>query len=200
MQARTNVVLSSDPLAAGGISLMTRPRGFVAVWEPRAESLALIDQVNAVLDDYAAQVPLTVRQIFYRLVGAYGYEKTERAYKRLGELLNKARRARLIDMDVIRDDGFISEGGGGFAGVDDFIEMVEDWAKDMHLDRQKGQARRLVVWCEASGMVPQLGAVAGPLWDRGVQLGRLRQPDRQAPHRAAVGSPRGSHRAASRRP
>ena len=85
---------------------MTRPRGFMAGWEPRAASLALIEQVNAVLDDYAAQVPLTVRQIFYRLVGAYGYEKTEQAYKRLGELLNKARRARLIDMDMIRDDGF----------------------------------------------------------------------------------------------
>jgi hypothetical protein len=93
---------------------MTRPRGFMAGWEPRASSLALIEHVNAVLDDYAAQVPLTVRQIFYRLVGAYGYEKTEQAYKRLGELLNKARRARLIDMDVIRDDGFTSEGGGGF--------------------------------------------------------------------------------------
>jgi hypothetical protein len=141
---------------------MTRPRGFMAGWEPRAASLALIEQVNAVLDDYAAQVPLTVRQIFYRLVGAYGYEKTEQAYKRLGELLNKARRARLIDMDMIRDDGFTRMGGGSFNGVDDFIELVEDWAKDMRLDRQKGQERRLVVWCEASGMVPQLGAVAGP--------------------------------------
>jgi hypothetical protein len=38
--------------------------------------------------------------------GAYEYEKTEQAYKRLGEILNTARRARLIDMDMIRDDGF----------------------------------------------------------------------------------------------
>jgi len=42
------------------------------------------------------------------MVGAYGYEKTEQAYERLGETLNKARRARVIGMDAIRDDGFTS--------------------------------------------------------------------------------------------
>jgi hypothetical protein len=87
---------------------MTRPRGFMAGWNPRPASVALIEKTRAVLADYAAQLPLTIRQIFYRLVGADGYEKTEQAYKRLGELLNKARRARLIDMDAIRDDGFSS--------------------------------------------------------------------------------------------
>ena len=60
------------------------------------------------LAEYAEQLPLTLRQIFYRMVGAYGYEKTEQAYERLGETLNKARRARVIGMDAIRDDGFTS--------------------------------------------------------------------------------------------
>ena len=50
-------------------------------------------------------LPLTVRQIFYRLVGAHGYDKTEQAYARLGEHLNRARRAGLIEFDAIRDDG-----------------------------------------------------------------------------------------------
>jgi len=61
-----------------------------------------------VLAEYAEQLPLTLRQIFYRMVGAYGYEKTEQAYERLGETLNKARRARVIGMDAIRVDGFTS--------------------------------------------------------------------------------------------
>jgi hypothetical protein len=87
---------------------MSRPRGFIARWTPRAETIALLDRVRAVLADYAEQLPLTLRQIFYRLVGAYSYEKTEAAYERLGETLNKARRARFIDMDAIRDDGFTS--------------------------------------------------------------------------------------------
>ena len=46
---------------------------------------ALLVPVNAVLHEYADHLPLTIRQIFYRLVGAHGYEKTEQAYDRLIE-------------------------------------------------------------------------------------------------------------------
>jgi hypothetical protein len=78
----------------GGGTLMARARG-LASWQPRAKSLALLDQVNAVLDEYRDHLPLTIRQIFYRLVGAYGYpkgtSKDRRPYLRLGEMLNRAR-------------------------------------------------------------------------------------------------------------
>jgi hypothetical protein len=52
-----------------------RPRGFIDRWQPRAETQALLDQVIRVLAEYAEQLPLTLRQIFCRLVGAYGYQK-----------------------------------------------------------------------------------------------------------------------------
>jgi len=57
--------------------------------------LALIERVLAVLTEYAAHLPLTCRQIFYRLVGARGegFEKSEKAYERLAETIGKARRA-----------------------------------------------------------------------------------------------------------
>jgi hypothetical protein len=58
-----------------------------------------------VIKEYVDYLPLTIRQIFYRLVGRYEYEKTERAYARLCEHLNRARRARIIRMADIRDDG-----------------------------------------------------------------------------------------------
>jgi len=85
--------------------MSARPRGFVADWR-QVDTLALLDQVMAVLDEYAEQLPLTLRQILYRLVGACLYENIERAYKRLTEALNKARRARLVPMVAIRDDRF----------------------------------------------------------------------------------------------
>jgi hypothetical protein len=72
---------------------------------PHAGTVVLLDQVRSVLDEYLEHLPLTVRQVFYRLVGVYEYDKTEKAYARLAECLNRARRAGVISWDVIRDDG-----------------------------------------------------------------------------------------------
>lgn len=52
----------------------TRPRGF-ADWNPRPDTMALVAQVQGVLDEYAAHLPLTVRQVFYRLVGTQGFRQ-----------------------------------------------------------------------------------------------------------------------------
>ena len=82
----------------------TRVRG-LALWQPQHRTRDLLGMVQAVLVEYAEYLPLTVRQIFYRLVGAHGYGKTEQAYARLGEHLNRARRAGLIQFSSIRDDG-----------------------------------------------------------------------------------------------
>jgi hypothetical protein len=150
---------------AGARAVTTRPRGFIADWRPRAETRQLLDQAQAVLDLNRDQLPLTLRQIFHRLVGAHGYEKTELVYKRLTELLNKARRAGLVDMSAIRDDGFASDQPLFLETVDHFLHSVASWADQLRLERQrdqKRQKRRLVLWCEASGMVPQLARVAGP--------------------------------------
>ena len=57
----------------------TRPRGF-APWTPRPETLSLLAAIRTVLDDYRDHLPLTCRQVFYRLVGASGFDKTEAAY------------------------------------------------------------------------------------------------------------------------
>jgi len=80
---------SINELFGGAGRTRTRPRGF-ASWSPRQETLELLARVNAVLGEYQDHLPLTLRQIFYRLVGAHGYEKTEQAYARLGEHLVRA--------------------------------------------------------------------------------------------------------------
>jgi hypothetical protein len=46
----------------------TRRRGF-PLWAPQMATLQLLDQVRAIITEYAEYLPLTVRQIFYRLVG-----------------------------------------------------------------------------------------------------------------------------------
>ena len=150
--------------AKGAVQLKRtkRPRGF-ATWRPQASSLAIVQAVLTILDEYVASLPLTVRQIFYRLVGAHGFSKTEQAYKNLGTLLTRARRSELISFEAIRADSFSWSGdGGGALGVDDLIDEMLSCAKYFNLDRQVGQPKRIVLACEAAGMAPQLERVAWP--------------------------------------
>src|SRR5262245_23602608 len=152
---------TAEHLLGGVQRVRTRVRGF-APWSPEKATIALLDQVQGILDEYVDHLPLTIRQIFYRLVGAYDYEKTERAYQRLVEHLNRARRARIISMDVIRDDGGTISEPNHWDGAEQFTATIHAMAKGFTLDHSAGQKVRLIVICEAGGMVPQLARVAHP--------------------------------------
>ena len=140
---------SISELFGGAERTRTRPRGF-ASWSPRQETLGLLARVNAVLGEYQDHLPLTLRQIFYRLVGAHGYEKTEQAYARLGEHLVRARRARLVPMEAIRDDGGTTITPNMWANGEEYFAAV------------RAQAGELMLTPEAAGMAPQLARVASP--------------------------------------
>ena len=137
----------------------TRPRGF-AEWNPRPDTLALVQLVNAVLAEYADYLPLTCRQIFYRLVGTKGFPKTEADYSRLCETIGRARRAGLVPFSHIRDDGTARYQTATWRDACHFLDGVVADAKGFRLDRQKGQELRLLVMCEAGGMAPMLAQVA----------------------------------------
>jgi len=140
---------------------MTRPRGFVD-WRPQSKTRLKLEAVQDVLDQYSNYLPLTIRQIFYRLVGINVYGKSEKAYESLCDMLNRARRAHVIPMDSIRDDGFIGGLGTriGWNDPQEFIDSTLEDACSYQKDRQAGQRRRLVIWCEAAGMVPQIKRIA----------------------------------------
>lgn len=142
---------------------MSRPRGF-ADWNPKPAGVALIVAVKGVLRDYANYLPLTIRQIFYRLVVKHPdlVGKTEKDYKRLCEHLNRARRARMIPMDDIRDDGTTVELGHLYDDEQELARSLTYYAQHARMDLQAGQEERLELWCEAAGMVPQLVKVAEP--------------------------------------
>jgi len=120
----------------------------------------LLSNVEAVLEEYEEHLPLTVRQIFYRLVGAFGYPKDEDAYERLGDKLVRARRARMIPFDAIRDDGIVTIRQANYGGVQDFHDETAHRARDYRRDRQERQPVRLELWCEAAGMLRQLNLIA----------------------------------------
>jgi hypothetical protein len=95
---------SAAPTVTGRVYHSTRPRGF-APWRPQAKTEALLEDVRAVLEEYAEHLPITGRQLFYRLVGRFEYPKDERSYERLLNALNLGRRSGLIPFESIRDDG-----------------------------------------------------------------------------------------------
>lgn len=143
-----------------------RVRG-LAPWSPQKKTLALIEKVRAVLSEYDDYLPLALRQIFYRLVGAYFFPKVEQAYDRLGEVLNRARRAGLIQFDAIRDDDADIAASIGWYGPRGLIKKWQSDAKFFRLDRQEGQPHRLLIMVEARGMRPQIETVA---YDYGVPV------------------------------
>lgn len=136
----------------------TRPRGFISNWQPKSDTQELICNVQDILDEYSDIKPLTLRQVFYMLVSGYGFDKTERAYKRLCETMNRARRAQMIEMDDIRDDGLRKVTPHGWESESAILSTFRSYGSRFRLNRQQGQPVHLMVWCEAGGMLPQLAA------------------------------------------
>lgn len=138
-----------------------RPKGY-AEYRPRRETKIVLAQVDEVLWEYRAQLPLTVRQIFYRLVGAYGFLKTEQACERLGNYLVRARRARMIPFENIRDDSASVMNHLHFDGEEDFFAYVHRLGRDYKQNKLAWQDVEVRVHCESEGMMPQLHAALEP--------------------------------------
>jgi hypothetical protein len=117
-------------------------------------------QVEAILEEYRSELPLTARQIFYRLVGKYGYPKTESAYESLTTFLVRARRCRRISFESIRDDGASVLQGKFYSGEEDFYGYIQDEAKAYKRDKLANQERDIRAYVESAGMMPQLERVA----------------------------------------
>lgn len=139
-----------------------RARGYIENYRPQAKTLALLEQAKDVLTEYRQYWPLTCRQIFYRLVGAYDYDKTEAAYSRLCHHLANARRGRFIGFSAIRDDGVTTYRRDHFEDRDAFLRRVREMGRNYTRDKLAGQDIHIEVWCEAAGMLPQLDDVAEP--------------------------------------
>lgn len=155
-----------DALAPSDVSTAGRktgrPRGYIPDYRPQKKTRDLLDQVTLVLEEYHAYWPLTCRQIFYRLVGAQGYPKSEAAYSRLCHHLANARRARLIPFHAIRDDGVTTYTMEHFDDHDAFLRRVRTLGESYTRNKLAGQEIHVEVWCEAAGMLPQLYSVAEP--------------------------------------
>lgn len=137
-----------------------RPRGYIENYRPQQKTRVLLDDIAAVLEEYRDHWPLTVRQVFYRLIGAHGHPKDEVFYGKLCHHMANARRAGLIKFHAIRDDGVTTVRMTHFDGEDDFRRHLRELGEGYQRNKLANQDIHIEVWCEAAGMIHQLSDIA----------------------------------------
>lgn len=117
----------------------------------RADSLLLIEQMNAIIRDMQRQgYVLSVRQLYYQLVAGAIIPNTEQSYKRITGLCNDARLAGMMDWDAIEDRTreFIRR-----SSWSDPQELMGICSRTFHMDLWENQSERVFVIVEKEALV-----------------------------------------------
>lgn len=127
----------------------------------RAEALKIIEAANSILSTYAAQgFDVTLRQLYYQFVQRGTIPNTERDYKRLGEIINDARLAGLLDWTAIVDrTRFVRKNPHWNAPS----EIVSSCAEQFQVDKWTGQEYYVEVWIEKDALIGVIGGVCRSL-------------------------------------
>jgi hypothetical protein len=118
--------------------------------------LATIAQVNQIADEYAKKgLKLTLRQLYYQLVGRGLRENTNRSYKQLGGAVSNGRLGGLIDWDIIEDRTREVVNPSQWRNPAHIIDIC---SKTFRVDRWEDQPYRPEVWIEKEALS---GVIAG---------------------------------------
>lgn len=131
----------------------SRPVGY-APWNPRGETQDRLDQILAVLDGHADFWPITPRQVLYRLMGRG--EATKADAEKIGEYINRGRRAGFIPWEAIGDGRTEAVFPVICDDPEAFFAEMRQSASVYRLDRQAGQPFYIEVVVEAAGAVEQV--------------------------------------------
>lgn len=115
------------------------------------EKMQLIDTINEICETYAAQgFDLTLRQVYYQLVSRNLIPNEERSYNRIGDLVNDARLAGLIDWEYIVDRTRRVRRASCW---DHPGEILDTCGRQFRLPRWEGQKKRVEVYIEKDALV-----------------------------------------------
>lgn len=127
----------------------------------RADTLAVIDQANEILDEYAdADLVVTLRQLYYQFVSRDLMANTVQNYKRLGSIVSDGRMAGLIDWSRIEDRGRVPEMPSQWPSA---ASLARAAANAFRLPRWNGQRSYVEVWIEKQALVGVLAPLADEL-------------------------------------
>lgn len=123
----------------------------------RKESLAIIERANQFIEQYEEQgIRITLRQLYYRFVGAALIPNNIRSYKNLGAIISDARLAGLISWYAIEDRVRSVERASEWEKIDDIVTAA---IKQYRMPRRASQPEYVEVWCEKDA----LASILSPL-------------------------------------
>ncbi len=120
-------------------------------WAPKDETLAVVAAANHIIDDYAAQgYDLTLRQLYYQFVSRDLIPNRQSEYKRLGDIVSKARRAGLVDWDAIVDRTRDLEKNAHWSSASSIVKAISE---QFAVDRWASQSHYVEVWFEKDALM-----------------------------------------------
>ena len=121
----------------------------------------MIEKINKVVSDYHAQgYSLTLRQVYYQMVARDIIPNNQRSYKNLGNLINDARLAGLIDWNAIEDR---TRNLKGLSHWNTPGSVIESAAYSYRRNHWAGQEHYVEVWVEKDALVGIVGQVCNGL-------------------------------------
>ena len=127
----------------------------------RAERLRLIEICNEVIAEYQAQgFDLTLRQLYYQLVARDIIPNRQEEYNRLGQTINDARLAGMVDWSSIVDR---TRNLRVLSHWDTPAEIIDSAANSYNVDMWEGQQFRPEVWIEKDALVGVITGVCNRL-------------------------------------
>ncbi len=127
----------------------------------KPETLALIDQCNAIINQYRAQnLILTVRQLYYRLVATGLVPNSLRSYKRVAARVADGREAGLIDWSAIEDRTRQVRGNPHW---DKPLDILDSAYHSYQVDMWTNQPFRPEVWIEKDALTGVIDGICREL-------------------------------------
>src|SRR3990172_4339178 len=126
-------------------------------WKPAAQSLTLLDKARELLT--ASPRPMTVRQLYYRLVAGLVIPNNIHSYQNLVGLLTKARKVDLLDTSKFVDRARAVTGAYGYASLESYLDIVSRAYRRRPHD---GQPEYIEVWTEKDALSAVIGDVVRP--------------------------------------
>lgn len=115
-----------------------------------ASTLAIVDKAEEICAQYQAMgYDLTLRQLYYQFVARDLLKNDQKEYKRLGDIVNNARMAGLLDWDFIVDRTRNLQALSSWRNPEEILESAL-WSYKR--DHWVGQDTRLEVWVEKDAL------------------------------------------------